>query len=186
MHSKLKRAAIAVGLLCVVTQARADEPKKADAWKKIASWRVPMPKAKELSGNELMIDGVRCRLFGVELTKDAVRNANAKRFLEHYMRDYGDYYSIYNDGNPVSDKDGVPLIWLKGHGNGGWAQEALVQSGLVRVNYTGFEKYHFFTPGKDRDEDVDWKKCFKDAEAVFRSGQRPNVNFVIPEKTTPK
>jgi len=164
------------------SKARENELTAQKAWKKIASWRIPMPKVKVLNGNELMIDDVRCRLFGVKLLPDATRAARAKQFLEHYVKDYGEYYSIYNDDRPVSASDGVPLIWLKGSGDGGWAQETLVQAGLVGIDYAGFESYHFKTPGKDEDKDVNWKDCLEQAELTFRSGGKPNVNFVWPEK----
>jgi hypothetical protein len=167
--------------LCLVCSSQAAEPKNKAAWEKISSWRVPMPKATVVNGCELMIDGVRCRLLGVRLPKDATQAASAKRFLELYMKDYGDYFSIYNDNSPVSSKDGVPLVWLSGHGNGGWAQETLVQAGLLSVDYGGFEGYRFRVPAKDGEKEFDWKACLKEAASSHRAGKKPNVNFAWPE-----
>jgi len=168
-------------VFCSACSINAQEVKNSDAWERIASWRVPMPPVTVLSGNELMIGGIRCRLFGVKLPHDIKIAADAKRFLELYVKDYGRYYSIYNDGNPVSSNDGVPLIWLQGHGEGGWAQETLVQAGLLDVDYRDFEKYHFKIPTKVGYEDYDWKKCFKEALATHQAGAKPNILFDWPE-----
>lgn len=72
-----------------------------------------MPRARVLRGNELIIGGIRCRLFGVKLPKDIKIAASAERFLELYVKDYGRYHAFYNDTNPVSSSDGVPLVWFK-------------------------------------------------------------------------
>jgi hypothetical protein len=139
-----------------------------------------MPRVTVLSGNELMIKGIRCRLFGVKLPKDIKIAASAKRFLELYVKDYDRYYSIYNDSNPVSSSDGVPLIWFKGSGEGGWAQETLVQAGLLEVDYSGFEEYHFQVP-REGLEEFDWKECFKEALASHQAGKKPHILFDWPE-----
>jgi hypothetical protein len=166
---------------CSACSINAEEIKNDDAWKRIVSWRVPMPRVTVLSGNELMIDGIRCRLFGVKLPQDIKIAARAKRFLELYVKIYGRYYSIYNTNSPVSSNDGVPLIWFQGHGDGGWAQETLVQAGLLDVDYTGFEEYHFQVPAKARDVEYDWKRCFKEALASHQAGRKPNIVFDWPE-----
>jgi hypothetical protein len=166
---------------CSTCGIKAQEIKKDDAWKRIVSWRVPMPNVTVLSGNELMIDGIRCRLFGVKLPQEIKIAARAKRFLELYVKSYGRYYSISNTSNPVSSNDGVPLIWFKGSGEGGWAQETLVQAGLLDVDYMGFEEYHFQVPAKARDEEYDWKSCFKEALASHQAGKKPNIVFDWPE-----
>jgi hypothetical protein len=140
-----------------------------------------MPKVTVINGYELMIDGVRCRLFGVQLPKDVAQAASAKRFLELYIKDYGSYFSIYNDDSPVNSKDGVPLIWLHGDGNGGWAQETLVQAGLLDIDYKGLADYHFRVPTKAGDEDFDWKKCLEEAAYSHQAGKKPEVNFDWPE-----
>lgn len=170
-----------VALFCSIGSIDAQETKKVDAWKKVDSWREPMPRVKVLSGNELMIAGIRCRLFGVKLPRDNKIAAQAKRFLELYVKDYGRYYSIYNTESPVSSKDGVPLIWFQGIGEGGWAQETLVQAGLLEVDYSGFEKYHFRVPVKGGEEEYDWKRCFKEALASHQAAKKPNVLFDWPE-----
>src|SRR5450432_3443659 len=92
--------------LCFVCSSQEAVATNTAAWKKISSWRVPMPKVTVVSGCELIIDGVRCRLFGVQLPKDAAQAASAKQFLELYIKGYGDYFSIYNTDNPVSAIDG--------------------------------------------------------------------------------
>ena len=168
-------------VFCSACRINAQEIKNDDAWKRIASWRVPMPTVTVLSGEELMISGIRCRLFGVKLPKDIKIAARAKRFLELYVKDYGRYYSIYNYSNPVSSSDGVPLIWFRGHGEGGWAQETLVQAGLLDVDYRGFEEYHFRVPTKAGDEEFDWKGCFKKALASHQAGKKPHILFDWPE-----
>ena len=170
-----------LAFLCLVCSSQEVESTNRAAWKKISSWRVPMPKVRVVSGCELLIDGVRCRLFGVQLPKDAAQAASAKRFLEFYIKNYGDYFSIYNTDNPVSSKDGVPLIWLHGHGNGGWAQETLVEAGLLSVDYGGHEEYRFRVPAKSGEEEFDWKKCLKEAVSSHQAGKKPNVNFDCPE-----
>jgi hypothetical protein len=167
-------------VFCFACSINAQEIKNDDAWRRIASWRVPMPRVTVLSGNELMIKGIRCRLFGVKLPKDIKIAASAKRFLELYVKDYDRYYSIYNDSNPVSSSDGVPLIWFKGSGEGGWAQETLVQAGLLEVDYSGFEEYHFQVPRKGLEE-FDWKECFKEALASHQAGKKPHILFDWPE-----
>jgi len=43
---------------CFARSINAQEIKNDDAWKRIVSWRVPMPRVTVLSGNELMIDGI--------------------------------------------------------------------------------------------------------------------------------
>lgn len=159
---------------------RAQNQTNNEAWKKIASWYEPMPKVTVLSGNELEIDGVRCRLFGVQVPTDAETAKRAKRFLELYMQTFGEFYTIYNDAQPVTSKDGVPLIWLMGQSNGGWAQEALVEAGLAVVDYSGFEKYRFDTPGKSRNVECEWKKCFEEALAYNKAGKRPRVCSLHP------
>jgi hypothetical protein len=168
-------------VFCSACSINAQEIKNDDAWKRIVSWRVPMPRVTVLSGNELMIDGIRCRLFGVKLPQDIKITARAQRFLELYVKSYGRYYSIYNTNNPVSSSDGVPLIWFQGSGDGGWAQETLVQAGLLDVDYSGFEEYHFQVPAKARDEEYDWKRCFKEALASHQAGKKPNIVFDWPE-----
>jgi hypothetical protein len=156
-----------------------------EAWKKIAGWREPMPKVNVLSGNELEIGGVRCRLFGVHVPTNAETAGRAKRFLELYMKTFGDYYTIYNSDHPVTAEDGVPLIWLLGHSNGGWAQEALVEAGLADVDYSGFESYRFYTPGKSGTVECDWKQCLKNAIARNKNGERPQVCSVSPNFSWP-
>lgn len=96
------------------------------------------------------------------------------------MKSYA-LFSIYNVTAPVDDKDGVPLIWLHRHLDGGWAQETLVQAGLATVNYAGFEDYQFTVPGKAGDYRFDWKECLKKAEADFRAGKEPHVLFRWPQ-----
>lgn len=140
-----------------------------------------MPRVTVSSGNELIIDGIRCRLFGVKLPKDINIAARAKRFLELYVKDYDRYYSIYNDNDPVSSDDGVPLIWFRGHGEGGWAQETLVQAGLLDVDYRGFEEYYFRVPTKAGYKEFDWKGCFKEALASHQAGKKPHILFDWPE-----
>jgi hypothetical protein len=174
-------ASITACIFCLPVIAQAQTPNKEDIWKTIASWHVPMPKVEVLSGNELMIGKTRCRLFGIRSPKDPAQAAKAKRFLELYMEDYGDYFSIYNTESPISDKDGVPLIWLAGHGNGGWAQEALVQAGLADIDFARFELYRFQVPAKSGLEEKNWKKCLRDAKAAERAGKQPNINFDWPE-----
>lgn len=168
-------------VFCSASSINAQEIKNDDAWKRIASWRVPKPSVTVLSGNELMIDGIRCRLFGVKLPQDTKIAARAKRFLELYVKTYGRYYSIYNSHSPVSSNDGVPLIWFQGSGEGGWAQETLVQAGLLDVDYRGFAEYHFQVPTKARDVDYDWKKCFREALSSHQAGKKPNIVFPWPE-----
>jgi hypothetical protein len=171
-----------LAVFCSACGINAQEIRNDDAWKKIDSWRMPMPSVKVLSGNELMIGGIRCRLFGVKLPQDVKVAAQAKRFLELYVRDYGRYYSIYNTESPVSSKDGVPLIWFQGIGEGGWAQETLVQAGLLDVDYSGFEKYHFRVPViRGGEEEYDWKRCFKEALASHQAGEKPHILFDWPE-----
>lgn len=165
------------GSLCYSCGA---EPGSTVAWAKLASLRAPMPETTVLNGCELIIGGVRCRLLGVKLTENAEERANAKRFLERYLKNYGAYFSIYNDQSPVSSEDGTPLVWLRGHGNGGWAQETLVQAGLVAVDLSGMEEYRFQTHRKSGREEFDWKRCLREAEASHRSGAKPNVNFDWP------
>jgi hypothetical protein len=140
-----------------------------------------MPKVTVVSGCEMIIGGVRCRLLGVHLPKDVAKAARAKRFLELYIKDYGVSFGIYNKDNPVTSNDGVPLIWLHGYGDGGWAQETLVQAGLLGVDYSGYEEYHFRVPRKAGDVDFDWKKCLKEAVSSHQAGKKPNVNFDWPE-----
>jgi hypothetical protein len=166
---------------CFARSINAQEIKNDDAWKRIVSWRVPMPRVTVLSGNELMIDGIRCRLFGVKFPQDIKIAGHAKRFLELYVKSYGRYYSIYNTNSPVSSNDGVPLIWFQGHGDGGWAQETLVQAGLLDVDYSGFEEYHFQVPAKARGEEYDWKRCFKEALASYQARRKPNIVFDWPK-----
>jgi hypothetical protein len=133
-----------------------------------------------MSGNELRIAGIDCRLLGVQIPAD--RAAAAKRFLELYLKDYGSSLAIYNSHSPINDKDGVPLIWLTGIGNGGWAQETLVQAGLAKMRFAENDAYKFNVPRKaPGNDDFDWKQCLKDADARFKSGSKPNVNFEWPE-----
>ncbi len=173
--------AIVAAVLCLIASSNAAEPKGDQAWKTIAGWFGPKPKVTVLSGCELLIGGVRCKLFGVRLPDDDVKAAQAKRFLELYMKDYGSWFSIYNAHSPVSSRDSTPLVWLKGHGNGGWAQETLVQAGLVVIDYTGFEHYTFRVPVKSGQKLFDWKRCLGDAVSWREAGKKPNVNFSWPE-----
>ena len=159
----------------------AGEGKKTDAWKQIAAWQEPMPEAKVLSGTELEIGGVRCALFGVRVPESSA--ASAKDFLKTYMKTFGGGYTIYNSAWPVSRSDGVPLIWLIGESNSGWAQEALVRVGLAEVDFKGFENYKFQLPGKARNYDFDWKKCLRDAKADHDAGKKPFLGFDWPPKS---
>jgi hypothetical protein len=154
-------------------------------WKRLAKLQAPIYGVKVLNGRELVIAGVRCRLFGIRLPDDEAAKAKAKRFLELYVHGYGGYFFIYNTESPVSDRDGVPLIWLQGSGNGGWAQQTLVQAGLAIVDYAGFEDYKFRVPGKIgfAYPEYNWKECFRDAEADRAAGKNPNISFDWPERT---
>jgi hypothetical protein len=175
--NKLLAAIIFAGLL---SSSVADESGRTNAWHEIAAWRVPMPKAKVLTGTELEIGGVRCALFGVRVPQ--AEAARARDFLEAYIKACGGYFSIYNSDAPVSRGDGVPLIWLQIHGNSGWAQEALVRLGLAEVDFKGFEDYKFRVPTKSGDEQFDWKKCLSDAKASREAGKRPFLDFDWPSK----
>jgi len=168
-------------VFCSACSINAQEIRNSDAWKKIASWREPMPRVTVLSGNEMLIGGIRCRLFGVKLPKDIKTAAHAKRFLELYVKDYRPYFAIYNSDSPISSKDGVPLIWFQGTGEGGWAQETLVQAGLLDVDYRGLEKYRFKVATKAGYEEFDWKTCFKEALASHQAGEKPHILFDWPE-----
>jgi hypothetical protein len=170
----------------LANQIQAQDQRTDNAWKEIASWLIPMPKVAVLSGCELKIDGIQCRLFGVRDSKDAETAKRAKRFLELYLQTFGGYFSIYNACFPVNSKDGIPLVWVLGRSNGGWAQETLVEAGLVEVDYTGFENYHFCIPGKEKDVDFDWKRCFKDAVASHKAGKEPKIYFVNPTLNWPE
>jgi endonuclease YncB( thermonuclease family) len=152
-------------------------------WTRLTKLQAPIYRVRVLNGHEILIANVRCRLFGIRLFDEEMLQAGAKRFLELYMRDYGTYFSIYNVESPVSDLDGVPLIWLHGNGNGGWAQETLVQAGLAKVDYAGFDDYKFRVPGKEVSFPIyDWKKCLHEAERYYATGRKPNVNFNWPEQ----
>jgi hypothetical protein len=128
-----------------------------------------------------MIDKIRCRLFGIKLPEDAEQAAKAKRFLELYMQECGNYFSIYNTSNPISAEDGVPLIWLKGHGNSGWAQQTLLEADLVKLDFEKVKDYRFTVPAKSGDKDFNWKQCFDYAFAARRDGRKPTVFFEWPE-----
>jgi endonuclease YncB( thermonuclease family) len=152
-------------------------------WKRLAKLQVPVYGVRVLNGREILIANVRCRLFGIRLFDDEILQARAKRFLELYMRDYGGYFFIYNVASPISDVDGVPLIWLQGSGNGGWAQETLVEAGLAKVDYAGFDDYKFRVPGKEVAFPIsDWKTRLHDAEGYYATGRKPHVNFKWPEQ----
>lgn len=179
----MKQLCIFATLVSLLTMCglRAEDQTNTEAWKKIVGWDGhPMPKVTVLSGNELEIDGIRCRLFGVRIPTDAETAKRSKRFLELYMETFGQYYTIYNSSQPVTSKDGVPLIWLLGHSNGGWAQESLVEAGLAVVDYRGFEEYRFYTPGKSGQVECDWKKCLEEAISANKAGKRPKVCSVQP------
>ena len=152
-------------------------------WRRLSKLQTPIYGVRVLNGREIAIAGTRCRLFGVRLPDDETMRAKARRFLELYMADYGAYFFIYNIESPVNGHDGVPLVWLQGSGNGGWAQETLVQAGLAVVDYTGFEDYKFRVPGKSGDLEYDWKKCLQDAESYRAAGKKPDVNFTWPEQS---
>lgn len=175
-----KRITLVLVAFSLINPGHAEDTVPNANWRKIAALRVPIKDVRVVSGNEVEIAGVRCRLFGIEIP-DRVKD-EAKRFLELYMKDYGAYFSIYNDNAPLNDKDGTPLIWLKGHGNGGWAQETLVQAGLATPSYSGFEGYEFTTPRKEGVRKFDWKACLKDADAAHKAGHPPNVNFKWPQQ----
>lgn len=152
-------------------------------WKRLAKLQVPIYGVRVLNGREILIANVKCRLFGIRLFDEEMLQARAKRFLELYMRDYGAYFFIYNVESPISDLDGVPLIWLHGSGNGGWAQETLVQAGLAKVDYAGFDDYKFRVPGKEVSFPIyDWKTSLHDAERYYATRRKPNVNFNWPEQ----
>ena len=151
-------------------------------WKKLGKLENPLRGIKVLNGREILIGGIRCRLFGIRLLDNELSQDKAKRFLELYIRDYGGYFFIYNHEAPVNDYDGVPLIWLQGSGNGGWAQETLVEAGLATVEYRGFDDYKFRVPGKEIPFPIyDWKECLRKAEANHAAGNRPNINFRWPQ-----
>jgi hypothetical protein len=155
-------------------------PPEKIAWQKIAALQSPVLEVKVLSGTDLEIEGVHCRLFGVRVPANEEAKDNAKRFLSKYMECFGGYFSIYNDWKPINDKDGVPLIWLLGHSNEGWAQEALVRAGLATVDFKGFEDYKFSTPAKDGEKEFDWKECLREAEAAFKAGNKAKFTFGWP------
>jgi hypothetical protein len=140
-----------------------------------------------LSGNELEIQGVRCRLLGIRLLADEKVSLDAKRFLTRYMEHFGGYFSIWNDHDPVNDIDGVPLIWLFGHSNEGFAQEGLVKVGLASVDFAQLTDYQFRVLGKDGDRHVfDWKQCLSDAEADWNVGKKASFRFgwPVPDSAT--
>jgi hypothetical protein len=172
-------ALVVVGLL---SAGLAAEPTGTNAWHEIGAWRVPMPKTKVLSGTELEIGGVRCALFGVRIPPSTA--AEARDFLDAYMKACGQYFSIYNSDTPVSRSDRVPLVWLRIHGNSGWAQEALLRLGLAEVDFEGFENYAFRvgTKGGSGSEEFDWKNCLSDAKAFHEAGKKPFLDFDWPPK----
>lgn len=136
---------------------------------------------KVLSGNELEIEGVRCRLFGVRLPASDDAKHDAWRFLACYIAHSGGYFSICNTDDPVNDKNGVPLVWLS-YSSEGWAQEALVRAGFATVDYAGFENYKFYTVEKDGPTDYDWKECLREAESEWKAGKKAGFAFRCPER----
>ena len=67
-------------LILPIASTMAQNSNTNEAWKKIASLGTPMPKVEVVSGVELKMDGVSCRLLGVSLPQnDEVAN-KAKRF----------------------------------------------------------------------------------------------------------
>ena len=119
----MKRTAILLSVVlaafCLACGLQAQERKDFNSWERIASWEGKKPKSTVLSGCELKIDGIQCRLFGIRISKDSNIAALAKRWLELYMQTCGDYFAIYNVSNPISSKDGIPLVWLVSYGNEG-------------------------------------------------------------------
>jgi hypothetical protein len=176
----MKRTLLVLLAFMVSPALLADAPTKDPNWKTIAALGDTIKGVEVISGNELRIAKIHCRLLGIRIPAEQAEHA--KRFLELYLKDYGSGLCIYNAHWPINDKDGVPLIWLKGMGNGGWAQETLVEAGLATMDHRGYEGYKFNVPRKQPgNDDVDWKKCLLDAEATFSQGKKPNVNFKWPE-----
>jgi hypothetical protein len=166
-----------------LTLAQGQELKNDANWKKLAALRPPIKTIQAVGGSELQIDGVRCRLFGVRIPDDPTTRAMAKRFLELYVEDHKGYFVIYNDNAPITDSNGLALIWLQGSNYGGaTAQEALVQARLARVDYAGFEGYRFRVLMKAGHVDFDWKDRLKSAELDAKKGKSPEVMFNWPER----
>ena len=88
---------------------RAAEPKSDANWKKLADLYAKMEDVKVISGNELEIAGIRCRLFGIQIPEDERKVAAAKRFLEHYVDNYRPYLTIYNAEWPINAKNDVAI-----------------------------------------------------------------------------
>lgn len=136
-----------------------------ESWKKLRLMTRPY-EVVVTSATEIIVNGIKCRLFGIKPPEDKNRSDLAKHILELCVASYGGYFSIYNTDEPVSDKDGVPLIWCAGHGDDRWVQELLVQEGVVDVDISGYEGYSFSTLGKNGFKPQNWKLIFSDAIAA--------------------
>jgi len=179
---RIKMACLLLLTITTATGVRAAGGTNDSNWEKLSGLRDQM-EVEVISGNEVKIIGIRCRLLGIVIPDEPKRQLAAKRFLELYIKDYRPYFGIYNSHSPVNDKDGVPLIWLRGIGNGGWAQETLVQAGLATPSYFRFEGYKFSVMGKQGEHDCDWKGILNRAEDDYRRGAKPNINFEWSEKS---
>lgn len=151
-----------------------------DAWRRINSWRRPMPEVKVLNGRDISVDGIKCRLLGVRVPNDPKKASQAHAFLATYMEYCKGKYTIINFRNPVMSDDSFALVWLKGRSNEAGAQEAMVQAGLLEVEIDKHDQYHFDVLTKNGPSDFDWKKCLREADAWHKEGKPPYVRFPLP------
>src|ERR1700674_4173798 len=87
---------LALGSVTLIAKTETD-----DQWKRLVALRAPIKRVGVLSGSDLQIDGIRCRLFGIRLPEDPKVRALAKRFLALYMKDSGGYFYVYNVTAPI-------------------------------------------------------------------------------------
>jgi hypothetical protein len=139
-------------------------------------------KVTVLTGTTFLCGNVRCRLLGVRESNDPAVRQLAEKFTQEWFKSVGNCIGMYNDSNPLLDKDGTAVVWIRGYDCFlSCLNEELVRAGLVDLDDLP-SQYAFTEPRKSGDEIEDWKGVLRKAEEGHQKGEELRVLFKWPQE----
>jgi hypothetical protein len=136
-----------------------------------------------LSGTEFRCGGVPCRLLGVRESDSPAVREEAAKFTQMWFKSIGNYIGFYNGSNPLVDKDGTAVVWVRGYDMYlSCLNEELVRTGLVGIDDGAWDGYTFTEPTKESERVEDWRGDLRKAREGHARGEKPHVLFDWPPR----
>jgi hypothetical protein len=125
-------------------------------------------------GTSFDCDGDQYQLLGIKDFDDAGKRQKAEAITRAWFRESKNRLRIMNGFRALRTDDGARLIWLwtgSGHGGLGCLNETLMETGLVKLAISPYERYKFKIEFKIGPKECPWQEELLDAKKSFESGK---------------